>query len=29
MCDLHARGTDRCGFKDANISQFYKKGDPH
>jgi len=26
--DLRARGTDRCGFKDANISLFYKKGDP-
>jgi len=26
--DLHACGTDRCGFKDANISLFYKKGNP-
>ena len=26
--DLRAHGTDCCGFKDANISLFYKKGDP-
>ena len=26
--DLRMQGTDRCGFKDANISLFYKKGNP-
>jgi len=26
--DLRAHSTDRCRFKDANISLFYKKGDP-
>ena len=26
--DLHLRGTDRHGFKDANLSLFFKKGDP-
>jgi len=27
-CDLRARGTGRLGFKDANVSLFFKKGDP-
>jgi len=27
-CDLRARGTARLGFKDANVSLFFKKGDP-
>jgi len=26
--DVRARGSSRCGFKDANVSLFYKKGDP-
>jgi len=26
--DLRLHGTDRLGFKDANLSLFYKKGDP-
>jgi len=26
--DLRARGTARLGFKDANVSLFFKKGDP-
>ena len=26
--DIAARGSSRAGFKDANISLFYKKGDP-
>ena len=26
--DLRSRGTDRCHFKDANLSLFFKKGDP-
>ena len=26
--DAKSRGTSRCGFKDANLSLFYKKGDP-
>ena len=26
--DMRARGSSRCGFKDANVSLFYKKGDP-
>ena len=26
--DLRAHGTDRLGFKDANLSLFFKKGDP-
>jgi len=26
--DIRSRGTSRLGFKDANISLFYKKGDP-
>jgi len=26
--DVRTRGSSRCGFKDANISLFYKKGDP-
>jgi len=26
--DLRARGTSRLGFKDANVSLFFKKGDP-
>jgi len=26
--DLRERGTSRLGFKDANVSLFYKKGDP-
>lgn len=26
--DIHNRGTNCCWFKDANISLFYKKGDP-
>jgi len=26
--DIRARGTSRLGFKDTNVSLFYKKGDP-
>ena len=26
--DVRARGSSRCGFKNANVSLFYKKGDP-
>jgi len=26
--DIRTRGTSRLGFKDANVSLFYKKGDP-
>ena len=26
--DVRTRGSSRCGFKDANVSLFYKKGDP-
>ena len=26
--DVRARGSSRCGFKYANVSLFYKKGDP-
>ena len=26
--DIRSRGTDRCRFKDANLSLFFKKGDP-
>ena len=26
--DLHTHGTDRLGFKNANLSLFFKKGDP-
>ena len=26
--DIRSRGTSRLGFKDANVSLFYKKGDP-
>ena len=26
--DLRSRGTSRCHFKDANLSLFFKKGDP-
>jgi len=26
--NVRARGSSRCGFKDANVSLFYKKGDP-
>ena len=26
--DVRANGSSRCGFKDANISMFFKKGDP-
>jgi len=26
--DVRTRGSSRCGFKNANVSLFYKKGDP-
>ena len=26
--DIRSRGTSRCGLKDANLSLFFKKGDP-